>query len=104
MAVTDLDQIDNISIGADCRCYLTISDHLDWTDESEHLNYLQNKLNVYVGFIQSGQLNQEYQNLELVIQVFAKFDIPLEIYQTAENQIADSLKEDGFGFKWIKIK
>lgn len=103
MAITDLDKIDNISIGPDHRCYLTISDHLDWIDESEHLNYLQNKLNVYVSFIQSGQLNQEYQNLELVIHVIAKFDIPLEIYQTTENQIAASLKQDGFDFKWSNI-
>jgi hypothetical protein len=36
---------------------LTISDHLDWDeDEGEHLLVLQNKLNTYLEFIESGQI------------------------------------------------
>ena len=38
------------------RAVLTISDHLDWEDEGEHLVLLQDKLNHYLEFIESGQL------------------------------------------------
>jgi hypothetical protein len=103
MAITDIDKIDQISLGPDNRCYLTISDHLNWEDEDGHLNHLQNKLNGYVGFVQSGQLSTEYQNLEIVIQVIAKYDIPLEIYNAAENQISANLKQDGIDFRWSKL-
>lgn len=103
MAITDMSIIDNISVGVDNRCYLTISDHLDWKVKGEHLKYLQDKLNAYVGFVQSGQLIQDYQELDLVIQVIAKHQIPNEIYGTAKNQISNSLKEDGFDFEWSKL-
>jgi hypothetical protein len=103
MAITDLDKIDNISIGSDNKCYLTISDQLDWMDESEHLNYLQEKLNVYVGFVKSGQLASEYSKLDLVIQVVAEYEVPIEIYNAAENQISISLKEDGLDFEWSEL-
>jgi hypothetical protein len=35
---------------------LTISDHLAWDEEGEHLGRLQEKLNVYLSFIESGEL------------------------------------------------
>ena len=35
---------------------LTISDHLDWQDEADHLLLLQNKINTYIHFYESGQL------------------------------------------------
>jgi hypothetical protein len=35
---------------------LTISDHLAWDEEGEHLQTLQEKLNVYLSFIESGEL------------------------------------------------
>jgi hypothetical protein len=39
---------------------LTISDHLDWSDSTAHLNLLQTKLNRYLAFVESGEILQSY--------------------------------------------
>ena len=39
---------------------LTISDHLDWQQGSAHLLKLQDKLNRYLAFIESGELLEKY--------------------------------------------
>ena len=39
---------------------LTISDHLDWSDSHQHLTVLQEKLNRYLAFIESGELLRKY--------------------------------------------
>lgn len=39
---------------------LTISDHLDWDNEQGHLRTLQEKLNLYLAFIESGELLVKY--------------------------------------------
>ena len=41
------------------RAVLTISDHLAW-DSDDHLLTLQDKLNAYLRFIESGELVQQY--------------------------------------------
>ena len=39
---------------------LTIRDHLDWVDTSQHQVLLQNKLNRYLAFVESGELLEAY--------------------------------------------
>ena len=39
---------------------LAIHDDLDWTDEVAHLRALQDKLNAYFAFVQTGELNVAY--------------------------------------------
>ena len=53
---TDVIGVDKIS----GRVILTVSDHWDWKDEHAHLSALQAKLNTYVRFIESGELNRAY--------------------------------------------
>ena len=57
---------------------LTITDHLDWKkrDEGEHLSLLQEKINTYLHFIESGQVwkaKPEYKGLPVIIHVRAKY-------------------------------
>lgn len=55
---------------------LSIFDHLPWDAEQEHLRLLQDKINVYLGFIESGEIYVSYPNAKgrsLVIDVFTKF-------------------------------
>ena len=57
------------------RAVATIADHLDWEKEGEHLLLLQNKLNHYLEFIQSGQLvkaKPEFKGLPVLIHVAAR--------------------------------
>jgi len=51
-------------IGVDSRSgnvVLTISDHLEWGN-GEHVLQLQDKLNTYLRFIESGELLERYPN------------------------------------------
>ncbi len=43
---------------------LTISDHLEWDDRNEHLLILQEKINRYIGFIETGELREKYPEAE----------------------------------------
>ena len=51
---------------------LTISDHLDWSDSSSHQLLLQVKMNRYLAFIESGEIEQSYPSAKgraVVIEV-----------------------------------
>ena len=72
MSVEDLDKVDLVSLGADGRWFLTVSDHLEWTETVSHQYKLQNKLNAYMRFIETGQIYTSYpaaKGHELVIDV-----------------------------------
>lgn len=58
MSIVDLDKVDGAGIDKSDKdtVLLMISDHLDWEEEYEHLKLLQDKLNCYLDFIQSGQV------------------------------------------------
>ena len=59
MAVDDPDTIDFISVDGRGRLVLTISDHMEWDQDREHLLALQEKINRYLSFIESGQLKAQ---------------------------------------------
>ena len=57
MSVCEADRIDFVATRADSPVVkLVISDHLDWADCGEHCLLLQEKLNTYIAFIESGEL------------------------------------------------
>ena len=54
--ILDTKQIDAIGFSKDGRTeMLLLLDHLDWTREYEHLKLLQEKMNSYLWFVESGQ-------------------------------------------------
>jgi hypothetical protein len=59
MTVENLDSVDGMGISkADGKAVLTIADHLDWSDEQRHSKLLEKKIDAYLGFINSGQLQE----------------------------------------------
>ena len=57
---------------------LTLGDSWDWTNEQAHLNALQDKLNAYFQFIESGQVWESYpaaRGRKLVIDVVTRFPL-----------------------------
>lgn len=60
MAVDERNIIDFVSTGKDGTVTLSIADHLAWDDEQEHLYHLQEKLNRYMDFINSGELAEKF--------------------------------------------
>lgn len=60
MPIDDLSAVDAISVDPHGVVNLTIFDAWDWTDEGGHLFVMQEKINLYLYFIQSGQLLEAY--------------------------------------------
>jgi hypothetical protein len=97
MSVEQTDKIDFLwKDEQKSRAMLTITDHLDWEqDEGEHLLKLQQKLNTYMHFIESGQLlktKPAYKRLPIVIHVRAKYqlsDQAKKFYRLAKKSAAD---------------
>ena len=54
MSVEKIDKVDFVSTTEKGIIRLTISDHLEWASKNEHLLILQNKINAYLNFIESG--------------------------------------------------
>lgn len=55
---------------------LTIADHLPWSDTSEHLLLLQEKLNTYLAFLEGGEIYQVYPDAKgrnVVIELLFKY-------------------------------
>lgn len=73
MAISDKDKIDSIGIDSGFgNVILTINDDLPWTNEYEHLNILQDKINSYLELIDSGEIYEKYpkakgKRIEIVI-------------------------------------
>lgn len=76
MSVIETDKIDGVGKGEEKgELMLLITDHLDWKNEQEHLMTLQNKINSYLGFIESKQYEEIYPNdsfEEYVIEIHFK--------------------------------
>lgn len=75
MSVDQTDVVDAIGIDDTTgQIVLTISDHLEWNNE--HLLILQEKINTYLSFVESGELIDSYPNLkerEVLIDVVCKY-------------------------------
>jgi hypothetical protein len=77
MSVDQTNVIDLISTNASGEVVLTVSDHLDWSDSVRHQTILQEKLNAYLAFAESGQMLREYPDSAgrtVVFDVALKFE------------------------------
>jgi hypothetical protein len=54
------DKIDGMGFRPDGRFEMDIYDHLDWSDEVGHLALVQDKINNYLSFLNSGQAQELY--------------------------------------------
>jgi uncharacterized protein DUF6572 len=61
MSIEQTDMVDAIGVETETGVViLTVSDHLGWENEARHLLTLQEKLNAYLRFIESGELQEVY--------------------------------------------
>lgn len=80
MSIEQSDTVDFVSVDdASGRVLLTISDHLDWDeDERAHLLMLQEKINAYLRFIESGEINKKFPEAsgrKIAISVVGQFPL-----------------------------
>jgi len=73
MSVTETDSIDAIGMDKEMqRVFLSIVDPLFWDDQNVHLFTLQEKINTYLVFIESGELLKAFPETEF-------FDVAIEL-------------------------
>lgn len=64
MSIIETNKIDAMGISKDGEgLILMLADHLDWKNEPEHLTLLQDKINAYLGFIESNQYSETYPDI-----------------------------------------
>jgi hypothetical protein len=80
MSLQNVNEVDAIGIDKETGFVtLAIFDSLNWEDEESHLMLLQEKLNVYLSFIESGEIYSVYEKAkgrEIEISIHFKHDIP----------------------------
>ena len=106
MSVEHTDRIDAISETPDSKIQLTISDHLDWSDEDAHTSLLQDKIEAYLEFIETGQLAENYPDVldkKIVISVQMKFP-PSEEGLFILNRIDAFFRDKEVDFEWNVIE
>jgi hypothetical protein len=90
-------------VGTDAHgnAILVISDHLPWDQTNEHLYCLQEKLNAYLRFIESGEIYEKFperRGLPILISVVLKFRIP-DSAQWFFAKTASIIQQAGFEFE-----
>jgi len=104
MTVAEPKKIDFTAISKDrTHVALVIVDHLDWlTNEGEHLLMLQDKLNSYLEFIESGELVQNVpraKGLPVIISIMGKYPLSTEAEKFFD-LAKDAVTEAGFSLEF----
>ncbi|MEI9977029.1 MAG: DUF6572 domain-containing protein [Ignavibacteriota bacterium] len=77
MAVDDPGVVDIMSESETGSIVLTISDHMDWQDSLHHQRTLQEKINRYLAFVESGEILQHRPDAAgkpITIRVVCKYE------------------------------
>lgn len=102
MSVEDKNVVDAFSITPEGKVRLLISDHLEWDQKNEHLLILQEKINTYLGVIESGEVYEVYpqsKGKEFIIQVMMKYS-PNETALEFLSRVEGILSNAGYGFQY----
>lgn len=108
MSITDTNIIDMWGIPKwdNSKIVLGISDHLGWadkTEQGEHLQQLQDKINKYIAFIESGEIFTEIPGAlgkSPLIRVLGKHELS-EQGEFFIERAAEVLKEVGIGLEFV---
>ena len=81
MSINEFEKVDFIALDDKTdEVFLYITDHFSWDlNFSEHIYQLQEKINSYLSFIESGELEKKYPmaiNKMPVIKIISKFPMP----------------------------
>lgn len=106
MTIEQIAVVDFISIAEELNeVVLSISDHLEWEGNDEHLLLFQEKLNKYLAFIESGEILESYPKAKgknVVITLVCKF--PLSEKARKVFDCAVSIVDDaGFQLKFQQL-
>ena len=101
MSLLDENTVDIISTDKQGRVVLTSADHLCWGNE-EHLQLLQRKLNLYLAFVEGGEVYKKYpsaRDRKFLFNVSCKFkpdEKGADFFQRAK----EIIEAAGFEFRY----
>jgi len=85
MSILDAGAVDALGIDPETGdAMMVISDDLEWSDPMAHINALQAKIGAYLGFMNSGQLDEnlpEAVGRKRRIAVFQQYEPPAQMMQ-----------------------
>ena len=94
MSILEKEVIDAVGVSEDGKVLsLMLADHLDWSNEYEHLMLLQDKINTYIAYLENRQFEESYPNHDCsyaVISIYFVHDIPKnceKFLQAVQDQI-----------------
>ena len=102
MSIEERKIVDILSLDSNRDVVLTVSDHLEWTDTDEHQCLLQDKLNDYLAFVETGDLLQQYPKAarkQVLFRVVLKYK-PDQAGRIFLERARDILEKAGFRFKY----
>lgn len=96
MSVVDNKTVDGVALTDDENgIILLIIDWVDWNDEYQHLVMLQEKINVYITFLEDKQYEEIYKGKEIeygVIEIRFLHDLTvnaMNFLKSVQNQVAE---------------
>ncbi len=100
MSIEQTDRINAIGVdNITGECVLTITDHLDWIQDTDHYFKLQKKINTYLAFIESDEILRAYpkaKGKKIRIDIIFKYEpSDTKVLKLIKNK----LNELGFGFE-----
>lgn len=98
--------IDFTSIDKNGYFVLTISDHLEWDEENEHLLILQEKINAYLSFIENHDFYDncpQALNRKILINIVAKYP-PNKQGEDFLGRVEEIIKSAGYDFSFAVAK
>ncbi len=103
MTIEQAGVVDFISIDSTTgEVILTISDHLQWDAENEHLLLLQEKLNSYLAFVESDEIIKTFPDAEerpVAIHLACKYSPSLQGIGFLE-KVTAFIHDAGFKFSY----
>ena len=100
MSVENPNVIDFVSLDNERNIILTISDHLEWDINNKHLLLLQEKINTYLRWIESGDIYKDYpkaNNSNITINLATKY-LPNPDGMKFIEEATKILKSAGYSF------
>jgi hypothetical protein len=102
VSIEQTEVVDAISVDPETgEVVLTIADHLDWQDVAGHVYLLQEKVNAYLAFIESGEIGEAYpqgDGRRPRIDVVAKTEV-IPDAKPVLAEIETALRAAGIGFR-----
>lgn len=103
MSIEQHDSVDYIGVERSSgKLVLTVSDHLDWVDSATHQFAIQEKLNTYFRFVESGEIYGTYpdaKNRSVVFEIVMRIAPPNDEAAFLD-RVRDAVERAGIEFRW----